>query len=90
MCSSLVMFPVVNVYTTHMPEISTTLPRIIMQDESSVLNNSASNSDLALPPETYSLIGEDIITHSFVDDDDDEEDEDESSSDEQSDVEIDL
>lgn len=77
-----------------MPEISSTLPTIIMQDES-VLNNSVANSDLALPSESYSLIGEDIIKHSFSDDDDDDdddedEDDEDSSSDEQSDVEIDL
>lgn len=76
---------VVNVYTTtHMPEISTTLPTIIMQDEVSILNNSAPTSDMALhslPSDTYSLIGEDLIKHSFSD---------EGSSDNQSDVEIDL
>lgn len=79
---------VVNVYTTrHMPEISTTLPTIIMQDESSILNNLAPTSDLALhslhslPSDPYSLIGEDLIKHSFSDN---------SSSGDQSDVEIDL
>lgn len=67
-----------------MPEISTTLPTIIMQDEASVLNHSAPTTDLALhslPSESYSLIGEDLIKHSFSD---------ESSSGDQSDVEIDL
>ncbi|XP_031632366.1 E3 ubiquitin-protein ligase MSL2 [Contarinia nasturtii] len=76
---------VVNVYTTtHMPDISTTLPTIIMQDEPSILNNSAPTTDLALhtlPSDSYSLIGEDLIKHSFSD---------EESSDNQSDVEIDL
>lgn len=70
-----------------MPEISTTLPTIIMQDESSILNNSAPTSDFALhslhslPSDPYSLIGEDLIKHSFSDN---------SSSGDQSDVEIDL
>lgn len=67
-----------------MPEISTTLPTIIMQDEASVLNNSAPTTDLALhslPSDSYSLIGEDLIKHSFSD---------ESSSGDHSDVEIDL
>lgn len=76
-----------NVYTTHMPEISTTLPTIIMQDDASVLNSSATSSELglhnhlSLPSDSYSLIGEDLIKHSFSDED---------SSDDQSDVEIDL
>lgn len=72
-----------------MPEISTTLPTIIMQDDASTLRNSTPTSDLAmhnhlsLPSDShYSLIGEDIIKHSFSDED--------SSGDEQSDVEIDL
>lgn len=70
-----------------MPEISTTLPTIIMQDESSALNNSTQTTDLSLhnhlslPTESYSLIGEDLIKHSFSDED---------SSGDQSDVEIDL
>lgn len=65
-----------------MPEISTTLPTIIMQDEASVLNHSANDLALhSLPSESYSLIGEDLIKHSFSD---------ESSSGDQSDVEIDL
>lgn len=78
-----------NVYTTHMPEISSTLPTIIMQDEPSAIRNSTPTSDLAihnhlsLPSESsYSLIGEDLIKHSFSDED--------TSGDEQSDVEIDL
>lgn len=82
---------VVNVYTTHMPEISTTLPTIIMQDEASAMRNSTPTNDLAmhnhlsLPSDSqYSLIGEDLIKHSFSDEDDD------TSGDEQSDVEIDL
>lgn len=76
-------FTVVNVYTTHMPEISTTLPTIIMQDDASVLNSSATSlhNHLSLPSDSYSLIGEDLIKHSFSDED---------SSDDQSDVEIDL
>lgn len=81
----------VNVYTTHMPEISTTLPTIIMQDEPSAMRNSTPTNDLAmhnhlsLPSDSqYSLIGEDLIKHSFSEEDDD------SSGDEQSDVEIDL
>lgn len=66
-----------------MPEISTTLPSIIMQDEASVLNHSATalHNHLSLPSDSYSLIGEDLIKHSFSDDD---------SSEDQSDVEIDL
>lgn len=78
---------VVNVYTTHMPEISTTLPTIIMQDEAASLNNTTQSTDLALhnhlslPSDSYSLIGEDLIKHSFSD---------EGSSGDQSDVEIDL
>lgn len=70
-----------------MPEISTTLPTIIMQDEANALNNSTPSNDLALhnhlslPSDSYSLIGEDLIKHSFSD---------EGSSGEQSDVEIDL
>lgn len=85
--TAFVFILVVNVYTTHMPEISTTLPTIIMQDEPTVLNNSAASADmsfnnhLTLPSDSYSLIGEELIKHSFSD---------ESSSDEQSDVEIDL
>lgn len=81
---------VVNVYTTHMPEISTTLPTIIMQDEASAVRNSTPTNDLAmhnlsLPSDSqYSLIGEDMIKHSFSDEEMD------SSGDEQSDVEIDL
>lgn len=74
-----------NVYTTHLPDISTTLPTIIMQDET--MSSSAQTSDLnlhnhlSLPSESYSLIGEDLIKHSFSD---------EGSSGDQSDVEIDL
>lgn len=69
-----------------MPEISTTLPTIIMQDEASVLNHSAPSTDLtlhSLPSDSdpYSLIGEDLIKQSFSD---------ESSSGDHSDVEIDL
>lgn len=53
-----------------------------MQDEASVLNHSANDLALhSLPSESYSLIGEDLIKHSFSD---------ESSSGDQSDVEIDL
>lgn len=74
---------VVNVYTTHMPEISTTLPTIIMQDEA---NRTTPSTEMALhnhmlPSDSYSLIGEDLIKHSFSDED---------SSGDQSDVEIDL
>lgn len=71
-----------NVFTTHMPEISSTLPTIIMQNEASALTNSVPDMALhSLPTESYSLIGEDLIKHSFSD---------EGSSDDQSDVEIDL
>lgn len=79
------LYTVVNVYTTHLPDISTTLPTIIMQDET--MSSSAQTSDLnlhnhlSLPSESYSLIGEDLIKHSFSD---------EGSSGDQSDVEIDL
>lgn len=78
-------YTVVNVYTTHLPDISSTLPTIIMQDET--MSSSAQTSDLnlhnhlSLPSESYSLIGEDLIKHSFSD---------EGSSGDQSDVEIDL
>lgn len=73
-----------------MPEqISTTLPTIIMQDEAAALRNSTPTSDFAmhnhltLPSDShYSLIGEDLIKHSFSEED--------TSGDEQSDVEIDL
>lgn len=77
----------VNVYTTHLPEISTTLPTIIMQDEVNALNSSTPSTDLtlhnhlSLPSDSYSLIGEELIKHSFSD---------EGSSGDQSDVEIDL
>lgn len=85
-----------------MPEISTTLPTIIMQDEASAMRNSTPTNDLAmhnhlsLPSDSqYSLIGEDLIKHSFSDEEEEEEeedddDDDETSGDEQSDVEIDL
>lgn len=69
-----------------MPEISNTLPTIIMQDEASALNSSTQTADMALhnhlslPSDSYSLIGEDL-KHSFSD---------ASSSGDQSDVEIDL
>lgn len=72
-------FTVVNVYTTHMPEISSTLPSIIMQDEASILNSSTTSTDHL---SSYSLIGDDLIKHSFSDDG--------CSSGDQSDVEIDL
>lgn len=78
---------VVNVYTTHLPDISSTLPTILIQDEVNALNNSTPSNDLtlhnhlSLPSDSYSLIGEDLIKHSFSDD---------SSSGDQSDVEIDL
>lgn len=79
---------VVNVYTTtHMPEISTTLPTLIMQEEASASNyskpttDSALNNHLTLPSDPYSLMDEDLIKHSFSDED---------SSGDQSDVEIDL
>lgn len=62
-----------------MPKITTALPTIIMQDESAT--DLALSNHLALPSESYSLIGEDLIKHSFSD---------ESSSGDQSDVEIDL
>lgn len=82
------MFTVVNVYTTHMPEISQTLPTIIMQDESSALNNSITaaqqnqlHNHMSLPSDSYSLISDDFIKQSFTD---------EESSGDQSDVEIDL
>lgn len=73
-----------------MPEISTTLPTIIMQDEPSAMRNSTPTNEMAihnlsLPSDSqYSLIGEDLIKHSFSDE------EYETSGDEQSDVEIDL
>lgn len=72
---------VVNVYTTHMPEISSTLPTIIMQDEPSI---NTSNSSRLLPSEQppYSLLGDDILKHSFSDD--------ACSSDDRSDIEIDI
>lgn len=95
-------FSVVNVYTTHMPEISKTLPTIIMQDEASAIRNStpinefnAIHNHLSLPSDShYSLIGEDLIKHSFSDeetsDDNDDDDDRDDDDDEQSDVEIDL
>lgn len=73
-----------------MPEISSTLPSIIMQDEASAMNNSSTaaadqiplHNQLSLPSDTYSLISDDLIKHSFSDDG--------CSSGDQSDVEIDL
>lgn len=84
----LVFFAVVNVYTTHMPEISTTLPTIIMQDEPTTINTSTSattlNNRLGMASEQppYSLLGEDLMKHSFSDDG--------CSSDDRSDIEIDI
>lgn len=80
--------PVLNVYTTHIPEMSNTLPTIIMQDDSNLMNTTAGNSNftlqkqLSLQPTTYSLISEDLIKQSYSDDG--------CSSDDQSDVDIDL
>lgn len=72
-----------------MPEISSTLPSIIMQDEASTMNSSTATSDqislhnqLSLPSDSYPLISDDLIKHSFSDDG--------CSSGDQSDVEIDL
>lgn len=73
-----------------MPEISSTLPSIIMQDEASTMNNSSTaatdqitlHNQLSLPSDSYSLISDDLIKHSFSDDG--------CSSGDQSDVEIDL
>lgn len=79
---------VLNVYTTHMPEMSNALPTIIMQDDSTMLNTTTAHNNftmqkhLTLPPATYSLISEDLIKQSYSDED--------GTSDEQSDVEIDL
>lgn len=82
-----------------MPEISSTLPTIIMQDEASAIRNSTPTNDLAihnhlsLPSDShYSLIGEDLIKHSYSDEDTsgDGDDDDNNDDDEQSDVEIDL
>lgn len=86
--SFFLLISVVNVYTTHMP-ISSTLPTVIMQDETSAMNSSATTADqlslsnhLSLPSDSYSLISDDLIKHSFSDDG--------CSSGDQSDVEIDL
>lgn len=76
-----------------MPEISSTLPTIIMQDES-ITNTSASsltsanacmlNSRLSMPAEQppYALLGDDILKHTFSDDG--------CSSEDRSDIEIDI
>lgn len=79
---------VVNVYTTHMPEISSTLPTIIMQDESvtNTLSSSTSTirSRISVPGEQppLSLLGDDPIKQSYSDD--------ACSSEERSDIEIDI
>lgn len=78
---------VVNVYTTHLGEVSTTLPTIIMQEEPSMSTSTSSPtslSNLPLPTECppYSLLGDDILSHSFSDDG--------CTSDDQSDIEIDI
>lgn len=86
------LLAVVNVYTTHIPEISSTLPTIIMQDES-ITNNSASSTNanvsmlssrLTMPTDQppYALLGDDILKHSFSDDG--------CSSEDRSDIEIDI
>lgn len=85
----LIPITVVNVYKSHMPEISSTLPTIIMQDE--MITNTSKNGSssslstrLAMPTEKppYSLLGDDIMKHSFSDD--------ACSSEERSDIEIDI
>lgn len=73
-----------------MPKISSTLPSIIMQDEATTMNSSTAVADriplhnqLSLPSDSYSLISDDLIKHSFSESDG-------CSSGDQSDVEIDL
>lgn len=82
---------VVNVYTTHLPDVSTTLPTIIMQEGPSINTTSSNNSStsatakLSMPspePTSYTLFGDDMMTHSFSDEG--------CSSDDRSDVEIDI
>lgn len=69
-----------------MSDMSNTLPTIIMQDDSNLLNATTTNSNftlqkhLTLPPNTFSLISEDLIKHSYSDD----------GSTDESDIEIDL
>lgn len=79
--------PVLNVYTTHMPEMTNSLPTIIMQDDPNIMTSTTSTGNFTLQKQlslqpTYSLISEDLIKQSYSDDD--------CSSDDQSDVEIDL